>query len=100
MTIRGTEGKYAEPGMFWTAAPASVLPVGEILRAVPEANIVLVRTRGLWGSMTSCAPTGSKPNFMRSLRIGGGLLLANLLLFMPRRRVDITVERIDRSQLP
>ena len=32
--------------------------VGEILRAVPEANIVLVRTRGLWGSMTSFAPTG------------------------------------------
>jgi long-chain-fatty-acid--[acyl-carrier-protein] ligase len=74
--------------------------VGEILRAVPEANVVLVRTRGLWGSMTSCAPTGTKPNFMRSLRIGAGLLLANLLLFMPRRRVDVTVERIERSQLP
>jgi long-chain-fatty-acid--[acyl-carrier-protein] ligase len=74
--------------------------VGEILRLVPDANIVLVRTRGLWGSMSSFAPTGSRPNFLRCLRVGAGLLLSNLLLFTPRRRVDITVERIDRGQLP
>ena len=37
---------------------------------------------------------------MRSVRIGVGLLLSNLLLFMPRRRVDITVKRIERNQLP
>src|SRR5207253_6271469 len=42
--------------------------VGEILKAVPEANIVLVRTRGLWGSMTSFAATGSRPSLLRSLR--------------------------------
>jgi long-chain-fatty-acid--[acyl-carrier-protein] ligase len=74
--------------------------LGEILRAVPEANMVLVRTRGLWGSMFSFAPTGSRPNMMRRLRAGFGLLLANVMVFAPRRRVDITVERIDRSRLP
>src|SRR5439155_27361627 len=68
--------------------------VGEILRVVPDANIVLVRTRGLWGSMTSFAPTGTRPNFLRSLRTGAALVLSNLVLFMPRRRVDITVERV------
>ena len=28
------------------------------------------------------------------------MLLANLIFFMPRRRVDMTIERVDRSQLP
>ncbi len=74
--------------------------VGDILRAVPQANIVLVRTRGLWGSMTSFAPTGTRPSLPRCLAIGAGMLLTNLLLFMPRRRIDITVERIERSRLP
>jgi long-chain-fatty-acid--[acyl-carrier-protein] ligase len=74
--------------------------VTEILKAVPDANLVLVRTRGLWGSMFSFAPTGARPSFLRNLRVGAGWLLANLLLFTPRRRVDITVERIDRSRLP
>jgi long-chain-fatty-acid--[acyl-carrier-protein] ligase len=74
--------------------------VSEIIRAVPGANIVLVRTRGLWGSMTSCAPTGSLPNFMRVLRLGPALLLSNLLLLAPRRPVDITIELVERSKLP
>ena len=30
----------------------------EILQRCPQVNIVLVRTRGLWGSMFSAAPTG------------------------------------------
>src|SRR5207253_3355458 len=46
------------------------------------------------------AATGSRPSLWHTLRLGAVLLLANLLLFMPRRRVDITVERIERSQLP
>jgi long-chain-fatty-acid--[acyl-carrier-protein] ligase len=72
----------------------------EILRAVPEARVILVRTRGVWGSSLSCAPTGTKPNFIVKLRLGILRLLANFLVFIPRRRVDITVEQIDRSQLP
>jgi long-chain-fatty-acid--[acyl-carrier-protein] ligase len=73
---------------------------GEILRAVPEANIVLVRTRGLWGSMFSFAQTGSRPNMLRCLRLGFTMLLANVMFFAPRRQVDITLERIERNQLP
>jgi acyl-CoA synthetase (AMP-forming)/AMP-acid ligase II/1-acyl-sn-glycerol-3-phosphate acyltransferase/acyl carrier protein len=74
--------------------------VGEILRAVPHANVILVRTRGVWGSMFSFAQTGSRPSFVRCLRSGAGVLLSNLLFLTPRRHVDITVERIDRSRLP
>lgn len=72
----------------------------DILRAVPEAHLVLVRTRGVWGSRSSFAYTGKAPAIGRELLRFLGLLLANLILFMPRRTVTITVEAIDRSQLP
>jgi len=72
----------------------------DILRAAPEANVLLVRTRGLWGSSFSYAPTAARPQPMARLRAGVGWLFTNLLLFMPRRRVDITLEILDRAQLP
>jgi long-chain-fatty-acid--[acyl-carrier-protein] ligase len=72
----------------------------DILRDVSKAEVVLVRTRGVWGSRFSFAYTGKRPRMGRELRRGLGLLLANLLLFMPRRRVDITVERVGRDRLP
>jgi long-chain-fatty-acid--[acyl-carrier-protein] ligase len=72
----------------------------EILRAVPEATVVLVRTTGMWGSMFSYAATGKQPALTRLLFLGVGLILANLLFFTPRRRVHVTIEKLDRSQLP
>lgn len=72
----------------------------EILREVPEANIVLVKTQGLWGSMFSFARTGRMPRLARCLANAVLLLASNLFVFMPRRRVDITVELVDRSALP
>jgi long-chain-fatty-acid--[acyl-carrier-protein] ligase len=72
----------------------------DILQAVPEATVVLVRTTGLWGSMFSFAATGKQPALTTVLFSGLGVILANLLFFAPRRRVDLTVEKLDRSQLP
>jgi long-chain-fatty-acid--[acyl-carrier-protein] ligase len=72
----------------------------DILRAAPDANVILVRTTGLWGSMFSYAQTAQRPPLRGRLRAAIGYLLASLLLFMPRRRVDITVEILDRSKLP
>jgi long-chain-fatty-acid--[acyl-carrier-protein] ligase len=72
----------------------------DILRAAPDATVVLVRTRGLWGSMFGYAQTGDRPPLMGRLWAAVGWLLGNLLLFLPRRSVDITVEVLDRSQLP
>jgi long-chain-fatty-acid--[acyl-carrier-protein] ligase len=72
----------------------------DILRAVPDATIVLVRTRGIWGSTFSYGFTGGAPPLGKRLFQGVAFLIANLLLFMPRRSVTITFERIDRSQLP
>ncbi|HEV2947546.1 MAG TPA: AMP-binding protein [Gemmataceae bacterium] len=72
----------------------------DILRAVPGATVILARTRGVWGSSFSYAFTGHSPPLGRRLLQGAGLLLANLILFMPRRKVHITFERIRRDQLP
>jgi len=74
--------------------------VTDILQSVPEASVVLVRTRGVWGSMFSFARTGKHPQLGRCLPAGVGWLLANLLLFAPRRRVEITVEPVDRGKFP
>jgi long-chain-fatty-acid--[acyl-carrier-protein] ligase len=74
--------------------------LADILKAVPEANVVAVRTRGLFGSSFSYPYTGKGPPMGTRLLQGLGLLFANLLVFMPRRRVEITLERIDRSRLP
>ncbi len=65
-----------------------------------EATVVLVRTRGLWGSMFGFAQTGEHPSLIGRYAAGLGWLAANLFLFAPRRRVDITIERIDRDHLP
>jgi len=72
----------------------------EILAACPEANVVLVRTRGVWGSMYSFARTGAAPKLGRCVLRSIGWMLANLLFFAPRREVTMTVEVVDRCDLP
>ncbi len=74
--------------------------VAEILERCPQVNIVLVRTRGLWGSFFSHAQTGDAPELGRCLLRGLGWFLANLLLCTPRRNVTITVQRVDPKDLP
>jgi long-chain-fatty-acid--[acyl-carrier-protein] ligase len=71
----------------------------EILKAVPEVTLVLVRTRGLWGSMFSYARTADRPPLMGRLWVALGLLLSNLFFFMPRREVNITFEVMRRARL-
>lgn len=72
----------------------------DILEAVPDAVIILVRTRGLWGSMFSFAYTGRLPNLTGRLLGGLGTLLGNFVFLTPRRDITLTVERLDRSHLP
>jgi len=71
--------------------------VETILRAVPDVRVVLVRTRGLWGSSFSLA-SGRVPNVARNLVRLAGCLLQNLLFFTPRR--DVTIELCEVSDLP
>jgi long-chain-fatty-acid--[acyl-carrier-protein] ligase len=74
--------------------------VPDILARRPDTTLVLVRTVGVWGSMTTFAPTGTEPNigenFLRTLRI----LAANLIFFTPRREIKITVEVVEPKDRP
>ncbi|MEZ0295592.1 MAG: AMP-binding protein, partial [Candidatus Methylacidiphilales bacterium] len=72
----------------------------DILARVPEANVVLVRTRGVWGSSFSFAQTAKLPNLAACIINGAGYVLANLLFFMPRRSVSHTIEVLDKSKVP
>ncbi|MCY2989709.1 MAG: AMP-binding protein [Planctomycetota bacterium] len=72
----------------------------EIIQRCPQANLVLVRTQGVWGSMFSYACTGTQPRLGRCVLRAIGWMCANLLCFAPRREVTMTIEVIDRRNLP
>ena len=60
-----------------------------ILQKAPEANVVLVRTKGLWGSSFSRAQTGSTPSMFPTIFAGVKKALKNLIFFTPKRHVEI-----------
>lgn len=64
----------------------------ELLKECPEANVVLIRTTGLWGSSFSRALTGRSPDLTGSLLHGVKVVLKNLIFFAPRRKVVIEIE--------
>jgi acyl-CoA synthetase (AMP-forming)/AMP-acid ligase II/1-acyl-sn-glycerol-3-phosphate acyltransferase/acyl carrier protein len=72
----------------------------ELLQACPEANVVLIRTQGVWGSMFSCAQTGRLPALGRCMLWSVALGLANLVFFLPRRQVTMEVKVLSRDDLP
>jgi len=62
--------------------------VERILKSCPGVRVVLVRTRGLWGSGFSWAG-GSQPLVVPVLLKGALQLFASLIFFSPRRKVAI-----------
>jgi long-chain-fatty-acid--[acyl-carrier-protein] ligase len=64
----------------------------KIINEAPEANIVLVRIKGLWGSSFSRAQTGKVPPLLPTLKKGLWTSLKNLIFFNPRRKVIIEIE--------
>jgi acyl-CoA synthetase (AMP-forming)/AMP-acid ligase II/acyl carrier protein/1-acyl-sn-glycerol-3-phosphate acyltransferase len=71
--------------------------VERILQSCPDVRLVLVRTRGLWGSRFSWA-SGSEPLVVPVLLRGALQLLASFIFFAPRRRV--TIEFYEPPDLP
>lgn len=63
--------------------------VHKIIQATPEANIILVKTTGLWGSQFSRALNGNTPNIFKTIFWGIKVVLSNLLFFTPKREVTI-----------
>ncbi len=78
----------------------STRAVPDILARRPETTIVLVRTVGVWGSISTRAQTGKEPDLAQNFFTAVGVLLSNLIFFTPRRRIKMTVEILDKSQLP
>lgn len=66
--------------------------VHSIVQAAPEANVVLIRTKGLWGSSFSRALTGKVPSLFGTIFNGVKHVLKNLIFFTPRRHIIIEIE--------
>jgi long-chain-fatty-acid--[acyl-carrier-protein] ligase len=77
----------------------STRAVPDILTQRPNTTVVLVRTVGVWGSMTTYAFTGKEPSLPEKFVKALGVLAANLIFFTPRRRVKITIEVLGPDQL-
>jgi long-chain-fatty-acid--[acyl-carrier-protein] ligase len=75
--------------------------VADVLAAMPNVAVVLVRTRGLWGSMTSYAATAERKLPVLKVIVRAFLLwIANLFLFAPRREVSIQLEAFGKKDRP
>ncbi len=72
--------------------------VKQILDAIPDANIAIVKTDGLWGSLFTFGATGEYPDLMGVVRKSLPYLLANGIFFGPRRKINITIK--EASDLP
>ncbi|MEM1282717.1 MAG: AMP-binding protein [Chlamydiota bacterium] len=66
--------------------------VHRIIQEVPEVNVVLVRTKGLWGSVFSRALIGKAPPLFPTLFQCMKHVLKNGIFFTPRRDVIIEFE--------
>jgi acyl-CoA synthetase (AMP-forming)/AMP-acid ligase II/1-acyl-sn-glycerol-3-phosphate acyltransferase/acyl carrier protein len=74
--------------------------VHELVSRCPELRVVLVRTRGLWGSMFSCAAEGAPPDLVPTVLRAAAWVVAGLFFFLPKRHVHLHVEVMPRSRLP
>lgn len=66
--------------------------VHRILQEAPEANVVLIRTKGLYGSSFSTYLTGTTPPIAPLILWGIKQCFKNLLFFTPRREVIVELE--------
>lgn len=66
--------------------------VHHILKEAPEANIVLVRIKGLWGSSFSRALANAAPSLSTVAWESFKIILKNLIFFTPRREITIELE--------
>jgi long-chain-fatty-acid--[acyl-carrier-protein] ligase len=71
--------------------------VETIMRQAPEVRVVLIRTRGLWGSGFSWA-SGRAPDVAGTVKRGALALLASGIFFAPRR--EVTIELVEPEDLP
>ena len=71
--------------------------VETILKRIPDVRVVLVRTRGLWGSGFSWAG-GGEPKVAKTLIKGAFSLLLSGVFFAPRR--EAAIELVEPTDFP
>jgi acyl-CoA synthetase (AMP-forming)/AMP-acid ligase II/1-acyl-sn-glycerol-3-phosphate acyltransferase/acyl carrier protein len=74
--------------------------VHELVSRCPQLTVVLVRTRGLWGSLFSCAAQGKPPDLVRAVLQAAAWLAAAGVFFLPKRKVHLHVEVMPRTKMP
>jgi long-chain-fatty-acid--[acyl-carrier-protein] ligase len=100
---RGERFAVWPAGRVWRDGVERIGPAraaADLLRQAPEATVLLVRSRGVWGSSWTWAQLSARPPMIRCMLAGMGWVFANLFFFMPRRHVDMTLEVVDRARLP
>ncbi len=60
-----------------------------LLQKSPNSNLLFARTRGLWGSSFSYIYENKRPDLVKRILVGAGILLMNLFIFTPRRKITI-----------
>jgi len=66
-----------------------------VVSTMPDnVEVIGVRFRGLWGSMWSKAWDGTRPEFLKTFLKGIFYFFANLIFFIPKRKVTIEFENI------
>lgn len=78
----------------------STRAVPDILQQRPDTTVVLVRTVGAWGSMSTRAQTAKEPDLGENFIHALGILAMNLIFFCPRRHIKMTVEVVDKKDIP
>ena len=73
--------------------------VHKIIQENPQANVVLIRCEGLWGSSFSRAITGTVPDFWKQLFKGVWTVLKNGIFFVPKRKVVVDFA-VNPSEMP
>jgi len=66
--------------------------IHRIISETPEANIVLIRIKGLWGSSFSRALSGKAPPLFPTILTHMKYIFMNLIFFTPRREITIEFE--------
>jgi long-chain-fatty-acid--[acyl-carrier-protein] ligase len=69
-----------------------------LLEMNPNCKVVLIKTKGLYGSSFSTAQSGGKtPNLFQTIKNAFKILLLNGVFFTPKRLLEIEVEEAPKS---
>lgn len=72
----------------------------QILKESPNTKILVVRTSGLLGSSFGFHFTGDTPDITKCVLRAAWMVLTNFVFFIPKRKVTIELEWINRNTLP